>query len=164
MISTVGALRGRWRSWFWNIFGSLCAFVFFGLSLAVTLNGGDLISRILFSPVVIVSLAGIVRCLTMGVTARPEVLVIRELYKTYRIAWSDIDRFSCDRGHWREINAPVVHLRRSLTGDANNGEQSMSIMSLGAYGLITFGKSLPERATEGLNEHLRRYRATHPES
>lgn len=84
MISAVGTLRNRWRSWFWNIFGSLCAFVFFSLSLAVTLNGGDL--------------------------------------------------------------------------------TSLSMMSLGAYGLITFGKSLPERATEGLNEHLRRYRATHPES
>lgn len=123
-----------------------------------------IILKVIWGLMMIAALAGIVHCLTMGVTARPEVLIIRELYKTYRIAWSNIDRFSCDRGHWREINAPVVHLKRSLTGDADNEEQSMSIMSLGAYGLITFGKSLPERAAEGLNEHLRRYRATHPES
>lgn len=159
-----GAIRGGWFSFFWNTVGFLAMFAMFSVSLSYFFVGeSDIVGDILYGITGPFSIAGMVRVLMMGVRARPDVLVIRELFKTFRIPWSDIDRFECEGGHWREVTAPTVYLKEPMKIGSDDDVRSMGIMSLGSYEIIPFGKSLPRRATDGLNEHLRRYRAARPE-
>ncbi|MEW2382002.1 hypothetical protein AB0873_07905 [Micromonospora sp. NPDC047707] len=152
-----------WRSWPWNMFLFLCLMIMLLLTASIAVSESALPARIIFWIMTAVLAAGAVRALLLGVSVRDNEIQIRELTRTRKIPWADVDRVGIGEqstglaGTFFEVQTPIVAVR---SPDGDHEEVELSV--LGSYRFLAF-MSPGRRAAAGLTAELERWRAENGE-
>ncbi|MGY0235463.1 hypothetical protein [Longispora urticae] len=133
-----------WRPW-WQTIALLGVFgLFLTVSVASLARSRDLDVMLVYVPLGLAALAGIVRAPMRGVTLTAEHLVLRRLTSTQTVPWAEVDRVECATVQDRpflSIHAPVVHRAP--------GRDPVDTTVLASY-----SRALCERRTRALRAYL----------
>lgn len=152
-------LPRAWRSWAWNIW--LASGMLFLCGLALTNVTGDpsWLIKIVYGGAAVAAAVYSVSHLRMGIVVKSDVLILASLHNKQSIPWSKIDRIVDEMFEGRDFPGPVAYLKESIVTRSGATKTRVDLMPTTMYGTKSFGRSLAKGVTEGLNEHLRCYRA-----
>lgn len=157
MASDDRILPDSWRSPFWNTVTSI---LLFGMSLMLLISAfaDSILFAVAFGVMCAILLAASVRALFLGVRARPDGIVSRELTRTRIISWSQVAAIEdaaqvTSAAGWVGSQVPVVVLHPAGDKEAKRIE----LPALGGYGWWPFGNRVRRTADE-LTAHLEAYR------
>jgi hypothetical protein len=152
-------MASSWRSWFWNsaMFAVALpgACIFAGVVVyAGRHRGFDSRALIVFAFGAVVFWIAAARAPFLGVWARPRGIVLRWPMWTVTIPWAEVVRVTAEPILPAPVDVGGATLAVIIRRRPGRGEERVELGVLRGYG----GSKLAERAVEGLNAHLRRWR------
>ncbi len=162
-LESVVRMRSSWRSWFWNLF-SLLIFLMMTFLVVATLvstvqSGEWWLATVGVGLVAAWVAVAAARSLFVGVFARPRGIVMRGLWLTTTIPWSEVIQITSGpltSGAAGAFGATTVIVLRNRPGAAE--PKSVDLKVLGGYGLSPARPTPADRAIADLNGHLANWR------
>jgi DMSO reductase anchor subunit len=158
-------MKSSWRSWFWNIIVFVLLSIMAGIFTGVTVqefHRKESIAAWGFAIVACLLWVSAIRSPTLGVTARPNGIVVRNLMHTTTIPWNEIaaitsGRMTSSAAGLAGATAPVVTRIRP-----GKPAKYVELRVLGGYGISRKRPTLGQRAVADLNSLLEQSRKAQP--
>lgn len=155
-------MGSSWRSWFWNSILLAVMALFTGILAAVAVDEAgrrDWLVALGFGVAALWTGAAMARSFFVGVYARPGGVVVRGLWLTKTIPWSEITEITAGRptsGAAGTLGATTAVMMRRRPGTAE--PRAVVLNVVGGYGLSRARPTPADRAIAGLTAHLQNWR------